>query len=97
MCCVASFTADNSSPVSPQTITMGPCTFLVTSAVTSSGVSMSERVKMVWADKGIKGFYPGPYPPPSAHAPLLGRHNLARRAAPQIRPQLSPRLHFISR
>lgn len=38
---------------------MGPCTFLVTSAVTSTGVSTSQRIKMVWAEKGLKGFYPG--------------------------------------
>lgn len=43
-----------------QTTVMGPCTFLVTAVVTgdknTSLVGMSSKV---WAEQGIKGFYPG--------------------------------------
>lgn len=39
---------------------MGPCTFLVTGAVTGDqSVSTVQRIQRTWAAKGIKGFYPG--------------------------------------
>jgi len=39
---------------------MGPCTFLVTAAVTGGKhVSVFSKASEVWASKGIKGFYPG--------------------------------------
>merc|ERR1719265_1302527 len=43
-----------------QVAVMGPCTFLVTAAVTSkdSNSSSSALIKKTWAEKGIKGFYP---------------------------------------
>ena len=39
---------------------MGPCTFLVTGAVTSgSKMSTMERARQTWSKSGVKGFYPG--------------------------------------
>ena len=39
---------------------MGPCTFLVTAAVTGDKtVSVTQKAAEVWHSKGIKGFYPG--------------------------------------
>lgn len=41
-------------------VVMGPCTFLVTAAVTGDkNVSVAAKAAEVWAAKGIKGFYPG--------------------------------------
>eukprot|EP00921_Rhytidocystis_pertsovi_P003755 GHVQ01006515.1.p1 GENE.GHVQ01006515.1~~GHVQ01006515.1.p1 ORF type:complete len:244 (-),score=35.35 GHVQ01006515.1:377-1108(-) len=44
-----------------QTVVMGPCTFLVTAAVTGSdsSKSISSTAKQVWAANGFRGFYPG--------------------------------------
>jgi len=43
-----------------QVTVMGPCTFLVTAVVTGDkNVSISSKIKQVWAKDGIKGFYPG--------------------------------------
>lgn len=43
-----------------QVVVMGPCTFLVTGAVTGDqSVSTVQRIQRTWAAKGIKGFYPG--------------------------------------
>lgn len=42
-----------------QTVTMGPCTFLVTSKVTGGNMSTSQRITETWAKHGVKGFYPG--------------------------------------
>lgn len=43
-----------------QVVVLGPCTFLVTAAVTGDkSISMSQRITSVWAKEGIKGFYPG--------------------------------------
>ena len=44
-----------------QVAVMGPCTFLVTGAVTNEGAKIStlERVRKTWAANGVKGFYPG--------------------------------------
>lgn len=43
-----------------QTTVMGPCTFLVTAAVTGEkGVSLTAKASETWAAQGIKGFYPG--------------------------------------
>jgi len=44
-----------------QVVVMGPCTFLVTAAVTGGGkeVSVWTTAREVWLSKGIKGFYPG--------------------------------------
>jgi len=43
-----------------QTTVMGPCTFLVTAAVTGEkGMSLTGKASEVWKAKGIKGFYPG--------------------------------------
>jgi hypothetical protein len=43
-----------------QVVVMGPCTFLVTGAVTGDqSVSTMQRMQRTWAAKGIKGFYPG--------------------------------------
>jgi len=43
-----------------QTSVMGPCTFLVTAAVTGSGgKGVSTVMSEAWARDGIKGFYPG--------------------------------------
>ena len=44
-----------------QVSVMGPCTFLVTAAVTSkeSGISASQRVALTYKEHGLKGFYPG--------------------------------------
>lgn len=41
-----------------QTSVMGPCTFLVTAAVTSSqsGLKVSQVMSETWATKGMKGF-----------------------------------------
>jgi len=46
-----------------QTVVMGPCTFLVTGAVTGDkSVSTMQRIRTVWSSKGISGFYPGGVP-----------------------------------
>lgn len=43
-----------------QTIVMGPCTFLVTGAVTGDkSVSLMSRIRQVYQAKGIAGFYAG--------------------------------------
>eukprot|EP01100_Stratorugosa_tubuloviscum_P008065 TRINITY_DN3354_c0_g1_i1.p1 TRINITY_DN3354_c0_g1~~TRINITY_DN3354_c0_g1_i1.p1 ORF type:complete len:292 (-),score=127.23 TRINITY_DN3354_c0_g1_i1:130-1005(-) len=42
-----------------QTIVIGPCTYLVTSAVTSSNSNLFEQVANTWKAKGISGFYAG--------------------------------------
>ena len=43
-----------------QVAVMGPCTFLVTGAVTSgSNMSTMERARQTWSKSGVKGFYPG--------------------------------------
>lgn len=44
-----------------QTVVMGPCTFLITSVVTSQdkNASMSAKAKEVWRAQGVRGFYPG--------------------------------------
>merc|ERR1712224_1098021 len=39
---------------------MGPCTFVVTAVVTGGkDVSVAKTVSSTWAEKGLKGFYPG--------------------------------------
>lgn len=39
---------------------MGPCTFLVTSAVNGDkNISTMQRVKSVYGTQGLRGFYPG--------------------------------------
>jgi len=46
-----------------QVAVMGPCTFLVTGAVTGDkSISQSQRIRQTWAKSGIKGFYPGGVP-----------------------------------
>lgn len=43
-----------------QVVVLGPCTFLITSMVTGDkSVSMTQKIKSVWSQHGIKGFYPG--------------------------------------
>jgi hypothetical protein len=43
-----------------QTVVMGPCTFLVTAVVTGGkDVSIMGMMSKTWAEKGLKGFYPG--------------------------------------
>lgn len=43
-----------------QVVVMGPCTFLVTAAVTGDkSITTSQRVRNVYAAHGLKGFYPG--------------------------------------
>lgn len=43
-----------------QVTIMGPCTFLVTAAVTGDGkVSTLEKAKTTWQSRGIAGFYQG--------------------------------------
>lgn len=43
-----------------QTSVMGPCTFVVTAVVTGSkDTSVTKTISTTWAEKGIKGFYPG--------------------------------------
>lgn len=42
-----------------QVSVMGPCTFLVTAVVTQKDVGVWTVAKKTWAEKGIKGFYPG--------------------------------------
>lgn len=44
-----------------QTSVMGPCTFLVTAAVTQKGknISIMSHMQTTMKEKGIKGFYPG--------------------------------------
>lgn len=43
-----------------QVTVMGPCTFLVTAAVTSDkSVSTIDKARSTWASHGIKGFYRG--------------------------------------
>lgn len=44
-----------------QVVVMGPCTFLVTAAVTGGKqhVGVFSKANEVWQSKGIKGFYPG--------------------------------------
>lgn len=77
---------------------MGPCTFLVTASVTSSGgMSMGDRIKTVWAEQGLKGFYPGarsPSPQTPASSSLLPARLLrarARGSALRRRPPRPPR------
>jgi len=46
-----------------QVVVMGPCTFLVTGAVTGDkSISTFQRAKTVFKTKGIAGFYPGGVP-----------------------------------
>jgi len=46
-----------------QTVVMGPCTFLVTAAVTGDKTkTISQTFKTTWAQKGIPGFFPGGVP-----------------------------------
>jgi len=46
-----------------QTVVMGPCTFLVTAAVTGDkSKSISHTIKNTYATKGIPGFFPGGVP-----------------------------------
>ena len=41
-------------------VVLGPCTFLVTAAVTGDkSITMGQRIASVWAKEGVKGFYPG--------------------------------------
>merc|ERR1719408_1006505 len=43
-----------------QTTVMGPCTFLVTAVVTGDkNTAVGSLISKTWAEKGIKGFYPG--------------------------------------
>lgn len=43
-----------------QVVVMGPCTFLVTAAVTGDkSITTTQRIKNVYGAHGIKGFYPG--------------------------------------
>eukprot|EP00976_Prorocentrum_cordatum_P097726 1191106-Prorocentrum_minimum.AAC.1 len=43
-----------------QVVIMGPCTYLVTAAVTGDkSVTTSQRVTRTWNTHGLKGFYPG--------------------------------------
>uniref|UniRef100_A0A6T6KH87 Mitochondrial carrier protein n=1 Tax=Rhodosorus marinus TaxID=101924 RepID=A0A6T6KH87_9RHOD len=43
-----------------QTVVMGPCTYLVTAAVTGDkGKTMTQIISETWKAKGLKGFYPG--------------------------------------
>mmetsp|Transcript_47820 Transcript_47820/g.89007 ORF Transcript_47820/g.89007 Transcript_47820/m.89007 type:complete len:303 (+) Transcript_47820:129-1037(+) len=43
-----------------QVVVMGPCTFLVTGAVTGDkSVSTMDRISRTWKAQGLKGFYPG--------------------------------------
>eukprot|EP00922_Rhytidocystis_sp_ex-Travisia-forbesii_P039288 GHVS01058454.1.p1 GENE.GHVS01058454.1~~GHVS01058454.1.p1 ORF type:complete len:284 (+),score=20.47 GHVS01058454.1:207-1058(+) len=44
-----------------QVVVMGPCTFLVTAAVTGAdkSTSMMTTLTRAWRDKGIRGLYPG--------------------------------------
>ncbi|KDO30104.1 hypothetical protein SPRG_05296 [Saprolegnia parasitica CBS 223.65] len=43
-----------------QTVVMGPCTFLVTAAVNGDkSISTTQRIQNVYAQNGLKGFYPG--------------------------------------
>jgi hypothetical protein len=45
-----------------QTSVMGPCTFIVTAVVTADPakkVSVGSKISSTYAEKGIKGFYPG--------------------------------------
>eukprot|EP00300_Choanocystis_sp_HF-7_P036835 c52770_g1_i1.p1 GENE.c52770_g1_i1~~c52770_g1_i1.p1 ORF type:complete len:306 (+),score=60.69 c52770_g1_i1:66-920(+) len=43
-----------------QVTVMGPCTFIVTAAVTGDkSVGIWQHVRTAWTSKGIKGFYPG--------------------------------------
>ncbi|EDQ88891.1 uncharacterized protein MONBRDRAFT_26061 [Monosiga brevicollis MX1] len=42
-----------------QVSVMGPCTFLVTSAVTNKQISLTEQIRATWQAKGFRGFYPG--------------------------------------
>jgi hypothetical protein len=43
-----------------QVSVLGPCTFLVTAAVTGDkSISLTDRIKQTYAAKGIKGFYAG--------------------------------------
>mmetsp|Transcript_8053 Transcript_8053/g.19439 ORF Transcript_8053/g.19439 Transcript_8053/m.19439 type:complete len:281 (+) Transcript_8053:501-1343(+) len=43
-----------------QVSVMGPCTFLVTCVVTGDkNLSIPNKISTTWAEKGIKGFYPG--------------------------------------
>lgn len=43
-----------------QVVVMGPCTFLVTAAVTGDkSISTTQRIQNVYGAHGLKGFYPG--------------------------------------
>ena len=43
-----------------QVVVMGPCTFIVTAVVTGNkDTNVGELIRRIWAEKGIKGFYPG--------------------------------------
>merc|ERR1719321_779613 len=43
-----------------QTVVMGPCTFIITALVTGSkDTTAMGTINKTWAEKGIKGFYPG--------------------------------------
>ncbi|OQR83879.1 Mitochondrial Carrier (MC) Family [Achlya hypogyna] len=43
-----------------QVVVMGPCTFLVTAAVNGDkSISTTQRIKSVYGQHGLKGFYPG--------------------------------------
>lgn len=43
-----------------QVSVMGPCTFLVTCVVTGDkNMSVTKKIRDVWTQKGVKGFYPG--------------------------------------
>jgi hypothetical protein len=46
-----------------QVVVMGPCTYLVTGAVTGDKTKSSmDRIRGTWAKNGVKGFYPGGVP-----------------------------------
>lgn len=74
-----------------QTVVMGPCTFLVTGAVTGDkSVSTMERVKRTYARSGIKGFYPGA----SAIAFRQATNWASRQGFTEfVRGQLKERIH----
>jgi hypothetical protein len=42
-----------------QVSVMGPCTFLVTAVVTNREKTMLTTLRETWAERGIRGFYPG--------------------------------------
>lgn len=46
-----------------QVAVMGPCTYLVTGAVTGDkSISTMQRINQTWAKNGVRGFYPGGVP-----------------------------------